>query len=323
MGLLGKITGYEAYQNREKAKKTKEKADNVLHEIEVTNEKKKKEVNKIIEELGKTRLYALRNTVGPFLKYLQILGNKYKEKEYALDSNIDLRPENIKELETIEMNAESALGMAVGSGAMAVAAMSGVPTAVTWGVTTFATASTGTAISSLSGAAATNATLAWLGGGSIAAGGGGIAAGTAVLSGITYASMGVVALVSAGLIANAVYSKKYTEATKYWEEVKEYRSKMEVAWKLLDGIGQRARELQKVTGELEHRTIEKLQLLEPLIYDFQEDDEYYLRTFQECALLVKAMSELAQTPVLNAQGEINEETGFIIGKTQKILNKDL
>ena len=39
----------------------------------------------------------------------------------------------------------------------------------------------------MSGAAATNATLAWLGGGAIAAGGGGIAAGTAVLGGLVAA----------------------------------------------------------------------------------------------------------------------------------------
>ena len=58
-------------------------------------------------------------------------------------------------------------------------------------VATFGTASTGTAISSLSGAAATNATLAWFGGGSIAAGGGGVAMGTVVLSGGTLA-VGVV-----------------------------------------------------------------------------------------------------------------------------------
>lgn len=47
--------------------------------------------------------------------------------------------------------------------------------------TTFGTASTGVAISTLSGAAATNAALAWLGGGTLAAGGGGMAAGGAIL----------------------------------------------------------------------------------------------------------------------------------------------
>ena len=45
------------------------------------------------------------------------------------------------------------------------------------------TASTGTAISGLTGVAATNAALAWLGGGAVAAGGGGMAVGAAVLTG--------------------------------------------------------------------------------------------------------------------------------------------
>ena len=48
--------------------------------------------------------------------------------------------------------------------------------------TTFGLASTGTAISALSGAAATNAALAWLGGGSLVAGGGGMDAGQAFLT---------------------------------------------------------------------------------------------------------------------------------------------
>lgn len=45
------------------------------------------------------------------------------------------------------------------------------------------TASTGTAISALSGVAATNAALAWLGGGAVSAGGWGVALGSVVLSG--------------------------------------------------------------------------------------------------------------------------------------------
>ena len=52
-----------------------------------------------------------------------------------------------------------------------------------WVATTWGTAGTGTAISSLSGAAASNAALAWLGGGTVASGGGGMAAGAAVLAG--------------------------------------------------------------------------------------------------------------------------------------------
>lgn len=51
-------------------------------------------------------------------------------------------------------------------------------------VTALGSASTGAAISGLSGVAATNATLAWFGGGALAAGGAGMAGGAAVLGGL-------------------------------------------------------------------------------------------------------------------------------------------
>ena len=51
-------------------------------------------------------------------------------------------------------------------------------------VSLIGTASTGTAIGTLSGAAMSNAVLAWFGGGSLAAGGGGMAAGSLVLGGL-------------------------------------------------------------------------------------------------------------------------------------------
>lgn len=72
---------------------------------------------------------------------------------------------------------------ALGAGAGALAG-AGAATAVMSLVAASATASTGVAIGSLSGAAATSATLAWLGGGSLAAGGLGVAGGTLVLASI-------------------------------------------------------------------------------------------------------------------------------------------
>lgn len=81
---------------------------------------------------------------------------------------------------------ESAKNAEIGSGAAGGALGVGVatlgPTAAMGVATTFGVASTGTAISSLSGAAATNAALAWLGGGTLAAGGGGMAAGQLLLT---------------------------------------------------------------------------------------------------------------------------------------------
>ena len=67
-------------------------------------------------------------------------------------------------------------GAGVGSGVAM--AGSSILTAL---ATTFGSAGTGAAISSLSGVAATNAILAWIGGGTLAAGGGGMALGSTIL----------------------------------------------------------------------------------------------------------------------------------------------
>src|SRR5690606_2663934 len=85
----------------------------------------------------------------------------------------------------------SGVGAAGASGALTALAAYG-------GTQMLAAASTGTAISTLSGAAATNATLAWLGGGSLAAGGFGMAGGMAVLGGVV---AGPILAVGGGMLA--------------------------------------------------------------------------------------------------------------------------
>jgi hypothetical protein len=88
----------------------------------------------------------------------------------------------------------SAVAGAAGVGAGAAAS------ALTLGlVSTYATAGTGMAISSLSGASATSASLAWLGGGSVASGGFGMAGGGLVLgTGVGVVIIGVTAAVIYG-----------------------------------------------------------------------------------------------------------------------------
>lgn len=75
--------------------------------------------------------------------------------------------------------ADSAAGMMAGAGAGV-----GAAAAVFASVSATATASTGTAIAALSGAASSSATLAWIGGGTLAAGGAGMAGGAAILTGV-------------------------------------------------------------------------------------------------------------------------------------------
>lgn len=93
------------------------------------------------------------------------------------------------------------------------------PTAAMWVATTYGVSSTGVAISALSGAAATNASLAWLGGGTLAAGGAGVAGGQAFL--VLAGPVGW-SIVGASTVATAVKTsfKNASKANEIVEEAK-------------------------------------------------------------------------------------------------------
>ncbi len=111
---------------------------------------------------------------------------------------------------------KSMAGVGAGvAGGIAVASLA--PSAAMWVATTFGTASTGTAISTLSGAAATNAALAWLEWCS-RCWGGGMASGTAFLAmagPVGWTIGGATLLASIALFA----SKKSNSVKKKKEEI--------------------------------------------------------------------------------------------------------
>lgn len=109
-----------------------------------------------------------------------------------------------------------------------------------------ATASTGTAISSLSGAAATNATLAWLGGGSIATGGFGMAGGMVALGGIVAGP----ALAVGGFMLASKAEEQLTEAEKYKAQVDVEIGKMKNIETALNGLQKNAEETTHIIKQL-------------------------------------------------------------------------
>src|SRR5262249_3366345 len=126
-------------------------------------------------DLGRVKLEALV-TLGEAGEVLK----KARVKDRELVWRLGINPQEV--------------GQWTGGSLQAIETLSGVARSAAAGVMTAAgayglvgllgTASTGTAISTLSGVAASNATLAWLGGGALAAGGGGVALGTLVLGGL-------------------------------------------------------------------------------------------------------------------------------------------
>lgn len=109
----------------------------------------------------------------------------------------------------------------------------------------YGTASTGTAISSLSGAAASNAILAWLGGGSLAAGGGGIAAGTAVLGGIMLVPAVVITGAFSHISANKTIKQIDEQIVRALTDINEFTRSSVV----LQALGRRVEEVDIATNK--------------------------------------------------------------------------
>jgi len=164
-----------------------------------------KKTNKKIGELGihTGQIYDELNTVQALFDDIR---NVPSEKRLEYEKLKKIRLNWKQQAEKIESDFKNAAAKNAGKGAagigagVAVAALG--PTAAMGIATTFGVASTGTAISALSGAAATNAALAWLGGGALAAGGGGMAAGNAflALTGPVGWAIAGVAIVGSGLL---------------------------------------------------------------------------------------------------------------------------
>ncbi len=179
--------------------------------------------------------------------------------------------------------------------------------------TSIGVASTGTAISSLSGAAATNAMLAWFGGGAIAAGGGGMALGAAVLGGITF----LPALAIRGFFAASEGEKAMTKAREYHAKVNKAITEINVAEDYSQQVKQRITELRGIFESLNTHAIEGLNKLESQTFDSKRDAE----KFQQLAILMKGLVEILKTPVLNSEGKLNLGTVTILEKYRNLPGK--
>lgn len=189
----------------------------------------------------------------------------------------------------------------------------GINTGISAAVGSFAAASTGTAISTLSGAAATNATLAFLGGGSIASGGGGMAVGAAALNFVT---IGPAILVS-GLVVAGQGEKAKTRATENEAKIGIAIADMNVTRAGFDAIGTRVGELGELLDQLVSRATAALDLLESEPFD---PTRHAIR-FQQALTLTMAVRDVATTQVVDESGDLNQETALFKVRYRKLIKE--
>lgn len=209
--LINKMKSFRGREEKEK-KLVKEKIDEVL-------EIKKKAFLQVRKVQDLIDIIKIQNR--------ELVEFKFKDEKFLL-TDIE---------ESISIG-EAALNLGKGS---VVGAASGASIgAATWGlVGAFGTASTGTAIGSLSGVAATNATLAWFGGGSLATGGLGMAGGTAILGGI----VAIPAFIATGIFQHWQANKKIEQIKKEGDTVLDVIDQTKANLLALQGISKRCDEL--------------------------------------------------------------------------------
>ena len=182
------------------------------------------------------------------------------------------------------------------------------PTAAMGVATTFGVASTGTAIATLSGAAATNATLAFLGGGSLAVGGLGIAGGMAVLGGLVAAP----ALAVLGFFMGANASENLDKAHSNYYEACKFRSEMETAAVMCNGIRRRAYMFERLLMRLEVLMNEANNGLTQAINTYGTDYKNFSQDAKKCTAsassLAKAVKTILDTPILTEDGKLTEQS---------------
>lgn len=187
----GDIIGDRAMGIKDSAVSVKEDITEKITELDRMLESSITEYNDaytLMNDKG-VQLFIERNRATDAIALVETLVNSIANRPKSFDKEFDEIRTNrnnfITACEFGQRELQAARDAASGAGAGLAAGASVAfmaPSAAMWIATTFGTASTGTAISTLSGVAAQNAALAWLGGGALSAGGGGMAAGNALLA---------------------------------------------------------------------------------------------------------------------------------------------
>ncbi|ASV39750.1 hypothetical protein CI807_27260 [Pseudomonas sp. NS1(2017)] len=181
-GLYGAAKGVSGAIDHSNAKDLNNDARNLVNTANLKVEEQRKKTNTTLEDYGQRKLRAFNGVVAEFIETFERLKNVELSQSPELDklNAGDFTSKTLTGLrQDYQALKDAGLGLGAGMGGGAALAFGAYN-----GTMLLATASTGTAISSLGGVAATNATLAWLGGGSLAAGGYGMAGGMMVLGGI-------------------------------------------------------------------------------------------------------------------------------------------
>ena len=272
-----------------------------------------------LKQLGEEKVFILNNNMTEFLDtFTKIKNVDFRETEGLLElSKLKIDEQDFVELRELANFAISLAGGSVAgtaSGALAAFGAYGAAQAL-------ACASTGTAIASLSGAAATNATLAFFGGGSLAAGGMGMAGGTAVLGGLVAGP----ALLVMGFVAGAAAKKSLEQAKTNQLEAIQLAEQLDTAAKQCEVIRRRTYMFHNLLARLDSYFLPFVYKMEDIVKNEGDDYSKYSadskKYISSCVSIAISIKGVLDTQILTDDGLLTDESQNRVVDTEEFINR--
>lgn len=297
-GAYGVKKGLGAKSDFDRAKRIFREAENKLEEADDTLEEMRLKSNERLTVLGATRVAVVEQCYVPFKQVLQGIKNiEFSQMPELSGMDIEERLLSLDKMSVALHEIVSGIGAAGASGALTALAAYG-------GTQMLAVASTGTAISTLSGAAATNATLAWLGGGSLATGGLGMTGGMVVLGGVVAGPI----LAVGGAVLAASAETAVNDAKRNLAKAHAIYNEKMIAAKTTRAIGNAA---HAIAGLIEQLSTIADELIARIQKIREQKDDYQTFTQKEKADLANAflcmggISALVKAPLIKENGALD------------------
>lgn len=196
--------------------------------------------NKDLEELGRRKI-EIWHMFERFEELFNKIQNLTMDGKAVLDDNIHLDADKLGGVHLLALSA----GNVIKDGVISLSAGQLIGAASASGITGVATASTGTAIASLHGAAAYNASMAALGGGALSAGGLGMAGGAVVANILAFAPAAAIG----GLFLSGRGSRSLKDAQDSKNKADDLAASMREASISLEKLSGLCRELSALLGK--------------------------------------------------------------------------
>jgi hypothetical protein len=306
LGSAGGVKSGRSMAKIVKAKKFNKQAETIIAYAQANAVTAANNSQERISKLGRIKLHVLNSSVPRFVDtFEKIHGIEIENTvgieeltKYHIDkqATLDLRGMSIKAAEVLG-------GLAGASGTGALVAFGAYSATMTFG-----SASTGTAIAALSGIAAKNATLAFLGGGALAVGGGGMALGTIVLGGL----VGGPALLVFGIFMDAHAKKNLEKALSSKAEALKTAEELKSVEFMCDAIAQRADMYYRLLEKLNCVFLTLIEELEHIVSTSGADYSRYTNAEQNrvvmCISMAGAVKSVLDMPILEENGGVTQES---------------